>query len=97
MLFENENMRVLEVTVQPGERENVHHHQWPSVMVIDSRPSYINYDKDGNTTKPAIEIKANPEMPIIARLPPQAPHAVLNTGSTSFHAIRIEYKRPLNA
>jgi hypothetical protein len=34
-------------------------------------------------------------MPIIARLPPQAPHAVENTGEYMFHAIRIEYKRDL--
>jgi predicted metal-dependent enzyme (double-stranded beta helix superfamily) len=94
VLLENENMRVLEVTLQPGERENVHHHQWPSVMVIDSRPNYVNYDKDGNIIRPAIEVSANPEMPIVARLPPQAAHSVLNTGSTPFHAIRIEYKHP---
>ena len=26
LLFEDEAVRVLEVTVQPGERENLHHH-----------------------------------------------------------------------
>jgi hypothetical protein len=95
VLFENENLRVLEVTVRPGEREKVHHHRWPSVMVIDSRPSYVNFDAEGNVIPPAVALSSNPEMPIIARLPPQAPHAVENTGEYTFHAIRIEYKRDL--
>jgi len=33
LLFEDDAVRVLEVTVEPGERENLHHHRWPSLMV----------------------------------------------------------------
>jgi hypothetical protein len=31
-------MRVLEVAVEPGERENLHHHRWPSIMVVLASP-----------------------------------------------------------
>ena len=34
LLFEDAGVRVLEVTVAPGERENLHHHRWPSIMVV---------------------------------------------------------------
>ena len=30
LLHEDDKVRVLEVTVQPSERENLHHHRWPS-------------------------------------------------------------------
>ena len=44
LLFEDDPVRVLEVTVQPGERENLHHHRWPSLMVVLARPNYRNFD-----------------------------------------------------
>ena len=48
LLHEDDEVRVLEVTVQPGERENLHHHRWPSIMVVLARPDYRNFDADGN-------------------------------------------------
>jgi hypothetical protein len=32
LLHEDDEVRVLEVTVQPGERENLLHHRWPSCL-----------------------------------------------------------------
>jgi hypothetical protein len=34
ILLENENVRVLEVTVLPGEIEPVHHHRWLGVKEL---------------------------------------------------------------
>ena|SRR5680860_375649 len=48
ILMENEKVRVLEVTLLPGETEEVHHHQWPSVLYIQEVGDFIDYDKDGN-------------------------------------------------
>ena len=53
LLFEDEAVRVLEVTVAPGERENLHHHRWPSIMVVLARPNYRNFDADGNEIPPS--------------------------------------------
>ena len=50
LLHEDGEVRVLEVTVQPGERENLHHHRWPSIMVVLARPDYQNFDAQGNDT-----------------------------------------------
>jgi hypothetical protein len=44
VLMDDETIRVLEVTVEPGEREPLHHHRWPSLMVVLARPSYVNRD-----------------------------------------------------
>ena len=92
VIYESADLRVLEVTVLPGERELVHHHQWPSVMVLDSRPKYLNYDNRGQEIKPFVPPPANPDMPIMVRLPAQEEHAIHNIGDKPFHAIRIEYK-----
>ena len=35
VLFENDNLRVLEVTLEHEDEEPVHHHRWPSVFVFD--------------------------------------------------------------
>ena len=35
VLFENERIRVLEVTLEPNDEEPIHHHRWPSVFVFD--------------------------------------------------------------
>ena len=35
VLFENDRVRVLEVTLEPNDEEPVHHHRWPSVFVLD--------------------------------------------------------------
>ena len=36
VLYEDDHVRILEVTVQPGEVENMHHHPRPSVFAHDS-------------------------------------------------------------
>src|SRR3984957_20203260 len=35
VLFENHNLRVLEVNLAPDEEEPTHHHRWHSIFVLD--------------------------------------------------------------
>jgi hypothetical protein len=35
VLFENDNLRVREVTMAPDEEEPTHHHRWRSIFVLD--------------------------------------------------------------
>jgi hypothetical protein len=93
VIFESDEIRVLEVTVRPGEREPVHHHQWPSVMVLHKRPALKNYDKDGNEIKPGAGSPTPADLPFVARLPAQAAHAVYVLDAQPFHAIRVEFKK----
>src|SRR5829696_8877001 len=96
VLWEDEAVRVLEVSVEPGEREQLHHHQWESLMVVLSRPEYVSYDASGNETGPAVALPADPVFPIVARLPPQRPHffEVPPSEQRRLHAIRVEFKKP---
>jgi hypothetical protein len=81
---------VLSVSVQPGEREALHHHSRPSVMVIDSLVKLEDYDASGKPIK--LPLPGKPELPLVLRLPPQAAHSIRNVDSRPFHAIRIEFK-----
>jgi len=46
ILMENDKVRVLEVSLSPGETEAVHHHQWPSVLYIQEAGDFVDYDGD---------------------------------------------------
>jgi len=53
VVFENDRLRVLEVTLESGEEEALHHHRWPSVFVFDQMQGPV-YDiaPDGTTLPP---------------------------------------------
>ena len=92
VLFENDAIRVLRVEVQPRERENAHHHRWPSVMVVDSLCKFVDYDQEGREIRLPMPEKI--ELPLVLRLPPQPVHAVQNVGESPCAAIRVEFKKP---
>jgi hypothetical protein len=103
VLIDNERVRVLEVVVQPGQKEPIHTHQWPSVMYVTS-PAPLRYYsatlvngkwvEQGDERTPS----ATPPNPNRPR-PPQyleaeGPHAMENMGSTPYRALRVEIKTP---
>jgi quercetin dioxygenase-like cupin family protein len=92
VLFENEQTRVLEVTIRPGEREPEHTHAWPSVMVIHE-PARIRYYTAGTLTytSPAQPPPAQPG-PRVSWLDPEGPHSVENIDDRVYGAFRIEFK-----
>ena len=48
LLYEDESIRVLSVSIAPGQTEPRHHHRWPSVFVIDSLGKKMrDFDADG--------------------------------------------------
>jgi hypothetical protein len=64
LLFEDDAVRMLEVTVEPGERENVHRHRWSSIMVVLARPNYRSFDANGNEIPPSEGLR-HAEMPYL--------------------------------
>ncbi len=57
VLFENERVRVLEVTLEPNDEEPVHHHRWPSVFVLDQiKPPIVDITPDGERVPPHRDI-----------------------------------------
>jgi hypothetical protein len=96
VLWEDDQVRVLEVNVEPGEREELHHHQWPSIMILLARPKYRNYDENGREIEPAVALPSEPVFPLAVRLPAQRAHyvEVLSKEPQALRAIRVELKAP---
>jgi predicted metal-dependent enzyme (double-stranded beta helix superfamily) len=92
LLYEDESIRVLSVSIAPGEREQPHHHRWPSVFVIDAMPGKM-CDFDATGREIPLPIPEKYELPLTVRMPPQPVHYVRNEDSIGFHGTRIEFKR----
>lgn len=93
VLMENEKVRVLEVTLAPGEVENLHHHKWPSVLYIQEAGDFTDSDADGNIIFDSRTLPGPLQLPMTMYKDPEAPHTVTNLSKTqSIRLIRVEMK-----
>jgi hypothetical protein len=87
VLFENDEIRVLEVTYKPGERDALHSH-----------PMYTVVAETGGTVRihvPGAEpVDSAIEAHHPLRLDPVKAHWVENTGDTTIRIIAVEFKGP---
>ncbi|KAK0332509.1 hypothetical protein LTR94_024556 [Friedmanniomyces endolithicus] len=95
ILLENDQVRVLEVTVGPGETEPVHSHRWPSVMHIQTPQPLTDIVYEVRNGAP-VEVRRY-DLPDGSPPPalfggPEGPHAIHNRGQAPFKALRIELK-----
>lgn len=90
LLYEDATIRVLSVSIQPGQTEPVHHHRWQSVFVIDSLVQLRDFNSEGQEIPLPIPDKF--ELPLTVKLPPQPLHFVRNEDAVAFHGTRIEFK-----
>ena len=100
LLYEDDHVRLLEVTIRPGETENVHGHPYPSVFAMDAISGSTSQDifLDPNSTMNGQDRSSAPapagfDSPTCSTMGPQAPHALHNTGTVPDHFYRIEFKR----
>jgi len=93
VLLENDKVRVLEVTLLPGETENIHHHRWPSVLYIQDAGDFIDYDAKGNIILDTRKVPPL-KLPMTMWKEPEAPHYVKNLSNTiTLRLIRVETKQ----
>lgn len=89
LLFENDEVRVLEVTVPPGVREPLHAHRYPSVLYYLSAAHMEEYSPG----VPAVDRGHKNDGDVIF-LPIGPPHQMENLESGKpLKAIRVELKR----
>ncbi|MEP2234155.1 MAG: SMP-30/gluconolactonase/LRE family protein [Alteripontixanthobacter sp.] len=92
VLLENDQVRVLEVTLAPGEVEPLHFHRWPSVLHIQQAGQWIDRDAAGNVI---FDSREAPEMtyPLTLWKGPEAPHSPVNlSDDVEVRLIRVELK-----
>lgn len=93
ILLENENVRVLEVTLLPGVIEPLHSHRWHSVLYIQTVGDFIDRDGDGNVIFDSRQLETPLKLPLTMWKDPEAPHSVENSSKTvTIRLIRVEIK-----
>lgn len=93
ILLENDMVRVLEVSLAPGEKEPLHHHKWPSVLYIQEAGDFVDYDQDGKVIFDTRELPEPLTFPLTMHKGPEAPHAPVNLSKTKpIRLIRVEIK-----
>ncbi len=97
VLFENDNLRVLEVNLAPDEEEPVHHHRWRSIFVLDQVQGPIHDIAPDATQAPNRDvIKAlqawDGQGCLVVDMAPQPAGRVLNASGKPLHGVRVEMK-----
>jgi hypothetical protein len=92
VLYEDDLIRVLSVSIAPGAIEKPHHHRFPAVFVIDRM---VNLRDFNGITKEelSLPIPKDAVFPITLKFAPQPLHYVENIDTKPFHATRIEFKQ----
>jgi hypothetical protein len=88
LLYEDAHVRLVEVSIRPGETEAMHRNPFPAVLAFDSPPPPRNgQDRTEGAPPPGLTL------PTCATQGPRAPHALTNTTSSLIHYYRVEFKR----
>jgi hypothetical protein len=88
VLLETPAVRVLEVVIEPGNREPEHTHRRRRVMIVDA-PARIRYYEHGRLifdSGPG----PSPESIRAVWMDPEGPHSVENIDTTTYHAFRVK-------
>ena len=91
VLYEDEAIRVISVSIAPGEIEKPHHHCLPAIFVVDRLVSVRDFNGATGEEIP-LPIPKDAPLPITAKFLPQPLHYVENLDTRPFHATRIEFK-----
>jgi hypothetical protein len=98
VVFENDRLRVLEVTLAPNEEEPLHHHRWPSVFIFDQVQGPVHdIAPDGTVLPPNRDVMQaiqawDGKGCLVVRMAPQPLGRVLNASDRTVHGIRVEMK-----
>ena len=92
VLYEDEAIRVISVSIAPGAIEKPHHHCLPAIFVVDRLVSVRDFNGATGEEIP-LPIPKDAPLPITAKFLPQPLHYVENLDTRPFHATRIEFKQ----
>lgn len=94
ILLENDQVRVLDTRIPPGQSTPVHTHAWPSVFYVLSWSDFIRCDADGNVLLDSRTLAARPEKGAALWAAPLGPHSARNIGNEELRVIAVEIKSP---
>ena len=93
VLLENDRVRVVEITVAPGEREPVHAHCLPGVAYVMYEGKYRDYDGQGKLLSEGKESPPESQFPMTSWTEPVPPHSYENVDTKPMRSVHIELKQ----
>jgi mannose-6-phosphate isomerase-like protein (cupin superfamily) len=92
VLFENDEVRVLETTIRAGETTPLHTHLVPTAIYVVSGSQFVRRDEHGAIL---VDTRADPAfvMPRAMFNAPLGRHTIENTGADDLVVIGVELKR----
>jgi mannose-6-phosphate isomerase-like protein (cupin superfamily) len=96
VIFENDEVRVLETTIPAGVRTRVHTHLLPQVMYVVSGSHFVRRDESGAVM---FDTRADPAyvLPQVLYSAGTPLHTLENTGTDDLVVIGVELKRQATA
>lgn len=92
LLFETDQVRVLETRIAAGDRTPVHTHCWPAVLCFLSRSAFVRRDGEGKVMVDSRTLPTPANPPDAIWSPPFPPHSLENVGDTDIRVIAVELK-----
>ena len=96
IIFENEHVRVLQVTIAPHSKEPIHTHCWPGTLYVQQAGDVIDRDANGKILFDSRQLKVKPKVPFVDWTLRDPPHAIENLDDLPLKLIRIENKVATN-
>ena len=94
VLLENDQVRILDTRLGPGEQTPIHTHQWPAALYVLGWSDFIRRDASGTVLADSRTMASAPKPGEALWLPPLTPHQVENVGDADLHIIAVELKPP---
>jgi len=92
LLFENDDVRVLETRIGPGKTVPVHTHRWPSILYILSTGHFVRRDDEGRLLVDTRATDTFPERGTAFWTAAMPPHTLENVDSSEIRLLNIELK-----
>jgi hypothetical protein len=92
LLFENDDVRVLDAHVPPGHVVPVHTHCWPGVLYILGVSDFVRRDPEGNVLLDTRLSSSHDPVGSSVWGAPLTPHSLENVGDRELRNITVELK-----
>jgi len=92
LLFENDQVRILDTRVPSGQTVPLHTHRWPAAYYVLSCGHFTRRDQSGAVTLDSHALAALPRSGEAIWSAPLGPHTLENTSPAPIHMISVEIK-----
>jgi hypothetical protein len=89
VIYEDQDVRVLDVVNPPHSMEEMHTHVRPSIFIVLEDHPYVIHYPEGKPFQTTVG-----HTPYVLYLKPTPMHAIENSGDSTIHAVRVELKHP---